>query len=58
MGGTPYQKERRGGYLKVRILLIGQGSRRGLLELGLVLLHEGGVDLDLRRGEGGGGDEL
>jgi hypothetical protein len=44
--------------LKVGVVLVGKRSGGGLVELGLVLGHEGRVDLDLGRGEGRRGDEL
>ena len=44
--------------LEVAIVLIGQGSSSGSLELGVILSHELLVDLDLRRSKSRGGSEL
>jgi len=45
-------------YLEIGVILIGERSGSGLLELFLVLSNESLVDLDLRRSESGGGDKL
>ena len=42
----------------ISILLIGQRCSGSLLELGLVLLHERSIDLNLGRGKSGRGDKL
>lgn len=59
-GRTKKMEGRRGVFdgLQVSIVLVGERSGSSLVELGLVLSHEGRVDLDLGRGEGRGGDEL
>ena len=45
-------------FLEVGVLLVGEGGGLGGLELGLVLGHQVGVNLDLGRRERGRGDEL
>src|SRR5690348_16119550 len=45
-------------HLEVAIVLFGQGSGGGSLELPVVLVHKRGVDLNLGRSKSGSGSEL